>query len=68
MIRKLQFLKTAVLSVFLLGGANLAWADSKTIYPSTAMKCRIVPDAESYKYYDASSNPTTITAGEVESS
>lgn len=26
MIRKLQFLKTAVLSVFLLGGANLAWA------------------------------------------
>lgn len=27
MIRKLQFLKTAVLSAFLLGGANLAWAD-----------------------------------------
>lgn len=30
MIRKLQFLKTAVLSVFLLGGANLAWADDVT--------------------------------------
>lgn len=28
MIRKLQFLKTAALSVFLLGGANLAWAQS----------------------------------------
>lgn len=31
MIRKLQFLKTAVLSVFLLGGANLAWADDVTL-------------------------------------
>lgn len=30
MIRKLQFLKTAVLSAFLLGGANLAWADDVT--------------------------------------
>ena len=28
MIRKLQFLKTAVLSAFLLGGANLAWGDN----------------------------------------
>ena len=31
MIRKLQFLKTAVLSVFLLGGANLAWAQTNLL-------------------------------------
>lgn len=31
MTRKLQFLKTVVLSVFLLGGANLAWADDWTL-------------------------------------
>lgn len=32
MIRKLQFFKTAVLSVFLLGGANLAWGDNTVKY------------------------------------
>ena len=68
MIRKLQFLKTAVLSVFLLGGANLAWGDGKTIYPSTEMSCRIISDGSgSYKYKDNATKLATITAETQES-
>lgn len=68
MIRKLQFLKTAVLSVFLLGGANLAWGDGKTIYPSTEMSCRIVSDGSgSYKYNSDATKLATITAETQES-
>lgn len=38
MNRKLQFLKTAILSVFLLGGANLAWG--KIVWPDALIQYR----------------------------
>ena len=44
-----------------------AWADSKTIYPTTAMSCRIVEDGSSYKYNSDAQKPATISAEYQES-
>lgn len=65
---KQKLLKTLAIGILLLGGVNGAWADGKTIYPSTEMSCRIVSDGSgSYKYSNDATKLATITAETQES-
>lgn len=60
-------LKTIALLLLSVGGVGFAWADGTTIYPSTAMGCRIVADGSSWKYKEDATKLATISVETYES-
>lgn len=65
-MKKEFYLRSLIAFLFLLG-ASLAWGESKTINPITAMSCRIVPDNETYKYNSDTQKLATVVATTQES-